>query len=188
MFSFDFTFDDTSFCDRTDFSGGKNSKSLRKHTLLSGLSKKSQTHEISKKNKKIGNERRSSRKRLRFVETIYVFENDDEHDEDYCKEIQDTQSEYQSSQQVSTIVQNHGKHLPLRQIFELWGISHVMTHGVGGDGWNIGVQVCTELSKAGYTLGNKVGTPPVRVYDMNDPNVVSIIGSVISRYLITHKC
>lgn len=195
MFSIGFAFDHALFCDRSDFSREKKMKPLRKHTSLSGLSKKSQTCEIIKKNKKIGNERRSSRKRPRFVETICVFEDDNECDEEpetYCEEL-DTQSDwnsykYQQSEQVPTIdKRSNDNHLPLRQIFELWGISHVMTNGVGGDGWNIGSQVCSELSKSGHTLGNKIGTPPVRVYNMNDPKVVSIIGSVIARYLITHK-
>jgi hypothetical protein len=58
-----------------------------------------------------------------------------------------------------------------------------MSDGVGGDGWNIGLRVCQALTANGYRLLQKVGTPAVRVYDMSDPKVVSIIGGIITRYL-----
>lgn len=194
MFQFEYTFD--------GFSCGSSSRRLRKYSVLSGLSKKGQLEAISLNNKKIGKERRSSKKRPRFIETLVVFEDNlcddideeqcDGHDDDFVSEC-GSYNLYSDTQPVepcfNTCVPDsaYDGHLPIRQIFERWEISHVMTNGVGGDGWNIGVQICTALIKGGHVLLPKVGTPPVRVYDMNDPKVVGVIGTTIAQYLIEHK-
>lgn len=195
MFSFTFSFDDSSI--------SKTSKVLKKHRNLSRLSKREQKDVISTMNKKIGKERRSYKKRPRFIEPK-VEDNEDQFDDldtcervpattslSHCINLQDVETSEPMSQHReevdSTTNQCADGHLLLRQIFELWGISHNLTQGVGGDGWHIGSQICMGLARERLPLGEKIGTPPVRVYNTNDPKVMSIIGSVIARYLITHK-
>jgi hypothetical protein len=157
--------------------------------MLFRLSKIDQNKEVGKMNKRIGKERRSCYKKRRFVDCVEPDYSEANHEEDFVEEVDHDESCYQYNvipREVQATVA-HGSvppdHMTIRQIFELWNISNVMSDGVGGDGWNIGLRVCQALTANGYRLLQKVGTPAVRVYDMSDPKVVSIIGGIITRYL-----
>jgi len=74
-------------------------------------------------------------------------------------------------------------HMTLREIFEQWGISKIMSTGIKGDGWYIGIALVNEFAKIGYTQLPKVSSPPVRVYDMLNPIVTCTIGKVVAQHL-----
>lgn len=75
------------------------------------------------------------------------------------------------------------QYMTLREIFQKWGISDSISGGIGGDGWNIGIEVCKELERNNIQILVKTGNPPVRMYDVHNWLVVLIIGKIVKQHL-----
>lgn len=179
---------------------------FQKFFRFSGLSKAAEKEERMNLNEKVGKARRSSKKRPRFLERTVV-DDFDVDEVEYLKPTPSKPREYSHFHQhpvhynftipvVDNVdVQNISRNLlTLREIFELWGVSQHLSNGKRGDGQNIEINVCSALRKhcdgnfehiACRCVNDGLHEMNVRLYDMNDPNVVSIIARETFKYMFS---
>jgi len=171
--------------------GDRQHMKLRKHRRYTGLTKAEIKNLKTHIDEKTGKVRTHSKKRKQHVlESDSITDNVYNDDDAICNVCIDEDVlnshafQYETPQkQIIGCIPAH--HLTLRQIFENWGVSHMLSQGINGDGWVIGKYICAEFEKECISHLPKVNNPPVRLYDMHDAKVVAIIGKAISQHMLT---